>query len=135
MYIYFLLLLYFFALFVLVYEFKEHKRNFFLSLTFGVGLFLLMALRKYTVGVDLERYVSFYSNLDDFNMDLDIPYEPGYILLLYFLKAIGAGEQVYIALVSALAITSFSFFIYLYSKNSFFIIEDLTFFLGIWTTV
>ena len=95
-----------------------------LAIILAVGVFSVTAARKYTVGVDTARYVSFFLDLSSSPIESFLFYEPGYIIFLYLLKSAGFAEQGYILVTSLIAVASISVFIYRHSNNitlSFFI--------------
>ena len=99
---------------------KNRSRKYFLFFSF-VLIFLIFALRSYTVGRDVPGYRRAY--LDVINhpfLDFDyVYYEKGYQLLTKICRFTGVSWQVFLSLVSALIIIPIYVFIKKYSKNVF----------------
>lgn len=90
---------------------------------FAFGIIILIAsLRKYTVGIDLEKY--YYNSFIQFvNWDWkDVTrntYEPGYFFLNIFIGKLTDNPQVFIAVTSLMTFSVFGWFIYKNSDNVF----------------
>lgn len=86
----------------------------------GLFLFLLMGLRKYTVGNDIYRYIQgLQSAIPEFSERIFIYDEWGYQAFLVILKKIGIASQGYIIITSAIIVASFTIFYLKYSRNIF----------------
>ena len=99
---------------------KNRSRKYFLFFSF-VLIFLIFALRSYTVGRDVPGYRRAY--LDVINhpfLDFDyVYYEKGYQLLSKICGFSGVSWQVFLSIVSALILIPIYVFIKKYSKNVF----------------
>lgn len=92
-------------------------------IVFAFGLIVIIAaLRKYTVGIDLEKYYynSFiqYANWDWKDVGNNA-YEPGYYYLNILIGRFTNNPQVFIAITSILSFSIFGWFIYKNSDNVF----------------
>lgn len=108
--------------------FKD-KKKFVFAVT--LQLFLILALRDTTVGMDLPNYSGGYSYIASLRLTELIPrlrliseaelvhpyaYESGYVVLNWILAKLGIGFQGFLVLHAAFCMTSFGLFIYRYSK-------------------
>ena len=107
---------------------KDRKK---LVLIFTAQLFLILALRDPTVGMDLPNYSGGYAYISSLRLGellsrlrlistakLVSPYayESGYVVLNWLLSKIGIGFQGFLILHAAFCMSSFGLFIYRYSK-------------------
>ena len=105
------------------------KRKFVTVVT--LQLFLILALRDPTLGVDLVNYSGGYSYISSLGFtdllsrlrlistaELVFPYEyeSGYVVLNWILGKLGIGFHAFLVLHAAFVMTSFGIFIYRYSK-------------------
>lgn len=84
-------------------------------------LFIILALRKNTVGVDINGYIRqfHYISYSTFNDILLLRHEIGYKLLVKFISYITNNEQVFLAIIAGISIFPIGRFIYKYSKMPF----------------
>lgn len=100
----------------------------------GSFLFLISALRHYTVGVDIEWYVgNFYSisNTQSWSDVIEYGKDPGYWCFVKLISYITNDHQVYLAIIAAIFAISISMFIYRYSNEpsfSFFALLPFSYF-------
>jgi hypothetical protein len=99
----------------------------------GSFLFLISALRHYTVGVDIERYVANFYYISNTRSWSDVSYSTdlGYECLVKLISYITNDHQVYLAIIAAIFAISVSIFIYKYSDEpsfSFFALLPFSFF-------
>lgn len=99
-----------------------------------ISLILLLGLRDASVGVDLERYINYYSSFEIYSLsqvnllNLFSNIEPGYIAYLCILKILNIGSLGYVFVSSSIILLAFSNFIKNYSSNvlySFFLFITL----------
>lgn len=98
----------------------------------GIQLFLILAMRDITMGVDMENYIGGYKYISQMNFDglvsslrpsgvseLVYPYfyENGYTILNWIVSHIGIGFHGLLVVCAGINIISVSYFIYKYSKN------------------
>lgn len=100
----------------------------------GFFLFLISALRQYTVGVDTESYVAgFYSvsNIRSWSDVIEHAKDPGFSCFVKLVSYTTNDHQVYLAIMAAIFTISISMFIYRYSDEpsfSFFALLPFSFF-------
>lgn len=87
----------------------------------SISLFVVMALRHYTVGIDIKQYLYRYNYLT-YPLDYSIfsMKEWGFHGLSAIIKNLGIGNQGYIAFISLIIIILHARFFYKYSPNLFF---------------
>lgn len=121
--IYILLYLYIILLSAVFYNTAATSmgKKLFLGFAF-IPMFLIQALRGYTIGVDTEGYINHYHIIGNMGWNsLDFTYngfEPGYILLnkvVAFLS--GNSATIFLTVVSGIIMVGFSIFIYYNSSN------------------
>ena len=105
---------------------RNHKIS---IIVIGIQLFLLLALRSDTLGVDLEEYQILYNCFSEntlweiikgfrlfANTDVLFGRESGYVLLNWICGNLGLSFHTFLILQSAICVTSLCFFIKRYSK-------------------
>ena len=117
MIIYFALIIFWFVSHLLVQKLSDQKKRNILTFIIGVSMFLVMGLRHYTVGSDIEHYLDVYNNDNLWTASFINQFEFGYYGFLRVLKFIGIGNQGYIIIVSFIFSYSFSVFFKRYSSN------------------
>ena len=86
----------------------------------GSFLFLISSLRHYTVGIDIERYISnfyFISNTQLWSDVIEQAKDPGYSYFVKLISYITNDHQVYLAIIGAIFAIPVSIFIYKYSDE------------------
>lgn len=106
---------------------KKHRKWYVMS-TFFV-IFAFAALRKYTIGIDLElhyaRNFERIANLPWNEVPSFIAYDPGFNVLCKLISYISADRQVFIAITSLIIFGSVARYIYYYADDV--VIESLMF--------
>ena len=124
------MIIYLFAIFIILFfgiVFKPNKRSQnkkIYCIIVGIVLFLIMALRKYTIGIDLEKvyypnYVKFNNvSIDELkNIVWGGNWEFGFCLFLNILNKINPDPQFFIVSSSFIICFAYSFFIYKKSQD------------------
>ncbi len=119
--IYILLILYLLALpVVFVYLIPDRKKRERVILRLGMAaIFLLLALKKETVGIDIAGYKQQYllsAAMPWANTDY-VYFEPGYIQLMKLFSKAGLDFQVFAAAIYAVCCGAYDRFIHRYSEN------------------
>ena len=99
---------------------NQRIKKLFISIAI-LQLFIILALRKSTVGVDISGYIRqfYYISYSTFNDILLLRHEIGYKLLVKFISFITNNEQIFLAIIGGLSIMPIGRFIYKYSKMPF----------------
>src|SRR3546814_199705 len=128
---YYFVLFLFFVIWLIGSFYNDYKQSRLIECIFGfIILTILLGIRDSSVGVDLERYISTYNDLNpEFffsgNLLNKVSFtEPGYLVYIAVLKILGFTSFGYVFITSAIIISSYAVFIYRYSSSvtlSFFI--------------
>lgn len=120
--IYILLILYILLLPIIgSYIFVDTRQRDRFVLRFGMlAIFLLLALKKETVGIDIVGYKQQYlvSAIVPWSDTSFVYFEPGYIQLMKVFSKLGLDFQVFAAAIYAVCCSAYYFFILRYSKNT-----------------
>lgn len=123
--IYYILISFWTIIYIVIDLLKRimHKINWRLVTTIILSstLFLVMALRHYSVGVDTKQYLYRYNNIIyPLNFSILGMKEWGFHGIAAILKNSGVSNQGYIAIISLIIIVLYTRFYYKYSPNMFF---------------
>jgi len=124
MLVYILLLLYLFVVWVisnLLYKTKA-KREKYVLVAVMWAVFLLLALKADSVGIDIQGYKAQYELTENVTWnDWDYVYfEKGYVLLMKIFAKINIPFQIFMALIYGVSCWAIYFFIKAYSRNTTF---------------
>lgn len=98
----------------------KHDYKLISALLMGMGLFIVMGFRHYTVGVDTKQYLYIYNYLIyDINLDIFSNAEWGFQGFNSILRSIGINDQGYILLIALIITSVFTAFFYKHSMNIF----------------
>ena len=119
---------------IIIYAFLIKDKKKFVILV-AIQLFLMLALRDVTMGVDMDNYMGGYNYISKMDFgglmsslkpsgvsELVYPYyyENGYTILNWIASHIGIGFHGLLVICAGINIASVSYFIYKYSKNPWF---------------
>lgn len=95
----------------------KNKKKIYVTLV-GLQLFILLALRKTTVGTDVRTYLWFFELIPQMDLSniLNHRFEVGYVLFMKIMSLISTDERLFIAVISFFIVFSISIFIYKHSK-------------------
>ncbi len=117
MHIYFFLIIFWIISYLAINRLSLPNKKKSLAFLYGGSMFLIMGLRHYSVGSDIEHYLDVFNNEELWGPSFLLQFEYGYFAYLKILKIFNVSNQGYIIITSLIICYSFASFFYKYSDN------------------
>lgn len=100
---------------------SKYKIKKFFIIMLSIQLILILALRNYSVGVDVSSYFNFFNRTPYFNFQqfMDHRFELGYKLLNKAISIITMNEQIFLTVMAIICILPVGRFVYRHSRMPF----------------